>query len=112
MRLWLLDEVKDAEDSLKSLISVMVERADKEKDYLMPGYTHLQVCALPPCEFIRTDTICSEVNLFDGHIFCYLTHSPSATILNVYNSSPLVSPCCLWAAEHWQEIPSLLIVNS
>ncbi|KAG8961891.1 argininosuccinate lyase [Tulasnella sp. 419] len=42
MRLWLLDEVRDIESSLKGLIRVMVERADKEKDYLMPGYTHLQ----------------------------------------------------------------------
>ncbi|KAI0273669.1 argininosuccinate lyase [Gloeopeniophorella convolvens] len=42
MRLWLLDEVKDIEASLIALIRVMVERADKEKDYLMPGYTHLQ----------------------------------------------------------------------
>ena len=45
MRLWLLDEVKDIEASLKGLISVMVERADKEVDILMPGYTHLQVRA-------------------------------------------------------------------
>ncbi|TFK42690.1 argininosuccinate lyase [Crucibulum laeve] len=42
MRLWLLNEVRDVEDGLKGLIRVMVERADKEKDYLMPGYTHLQ----------------------------------------------------------------------
>ena len=31
------------EKGLKDLIRVMVERADKEKDVLMPGYTHLQV---------------------------------------------------------------------
>ena len=43
MRIWLLDEVKEIEESLKALIRVMVERADKEKDALMPGYTHLQV---------------------------------------------------------------------
>ncbi|KAL5490302.1 ARG4 [Sanghuangporus weigelae] len=42
MRLWLLDEVKEIEASLKALITVMVERADKEQDILMPGYTHLQ----------------------------------------------------------------------
>ncbi|KZV71862.1 argininosuccinate lyase [Peniophora sp. CONT] len=42
MRLWLLDEVKEIEDGLRALIRVMVERADKERDYLMPGYTHLQ----------------------------------------------------------------------
>jgi argininosuccinate lyase len=43
MRLWLLGEVKDVEANLKGLIRVMVERADKEVDILMPGYTHLQV---------------------------------------------------------------------
>lgn len=43
MRLWLLDEVKEIEAGLRALIRVMVERADKERDYLMPGYTHLQV---------------------------------------------------------------------
>lgn len=43
MRLWLLDEVKEIEESLKGLIRVMVERADKEKLILLPGYTHLQV---------------------------------------------------------------------
>ncbi|KAL5511643.1 ARG4 [Sanghuangporus vaninii] len=42
MRLWLLDEAKEIEASLKALITVMVERADKEQDILMPGYTHLQ----------------------------------------------------------------------
>ncbi|KAF5365795.1 hypothetical protein D9758_003246 [Tetrapyrgos nigripes] len=42
MRLWLLDEIKDVESGLRGLIRVMVERADKEKDVLMPGYTHLQ----------------------------------------------------------------------
>jgi Argininosuccinate lyase len=43
MRLWLLEEVKDVEDGLRGLIRVLVERADKEKDILLPGYTHLQV---------------------------------------------------------------------
>ena len=43
MRLWLLGEVRIVEEGLKALIRVMVERADKERDVLMPGYTHLQV---------------------------------------------------------------------
>ena len=43
MRLWLINEVRGIEAALKSLLSVMVERADKEKSYLLPGYTHLQV---------------------------------------------------------------------
>lgn len=42
VRLWLLEEVKDIEESLKGLLRVMVERADQEKDVLLPGYTHLQ----------------------------------------------------------------------
>lgn len=43
MRLWLLDQVGELENALKAVISVIVERADKEKAILMPGYTHLQV---------------------------------------------------------------------
>ncbi|KAG6850529.1 hypothetical protein H0H93_012145 [Arthromyces matolae] len=42
MRLWLLEEANNIEAGLKALIRVMVERADKEKDVLLPGYTHLQ----------------------------------------------------------------------
>ncbi|KAI0065480.1 argininosuccinate lyase [Artomyces pyxidatus] len=42
MRLWLLDEVVEIEAGLVALIRVMVERADNEKDYILPGYTHLQ----------------------------------------------------------------------
>ncbi|KAI0797719.1 argininosuccinate lyase [Abortiporus biennis] len=42
MRLWLLGEINNVVDGLKGLIRVMVERADKEKDILLPGYTHLQ----------------------------------------------------------------------
>jgi argininosuccinate lyase len=44
MRLWLLDQVEELESALKAVIGVIVERADKEKTILMPGYTHLQVC--------------------------------------------------------------------
>jgi len=43
MRLWLINEVRDIEAVLKSLLSVMAERADNEKSHLLPGYTHLQV---------------------------------------------------------------------
>ncbi|KAF7304806.1 Argininosuccinate lyase [Mycena kentingensis (nom. inval.)] len=42
MRLWLLEQVKDIEQSVRGLLRVMVDRADKEKDYLLPVYTHLQ----------------------------------------------------------------------
>lgn len=43
LRLWLLEQVGGIEAGLVALIRVMVERADKERDHLMPGYTHLQV---------------------------------------------------------------------
>lgn len=51
VRLWLLDEAKIVEEGLKALILVIVNRADREKEFLLPGYTHLQVCAvlLPAC---------------------------------------------------------------
>jgi len=42
MRIWLLDNITEVETALKGLIRVIVERADKEADYIMPGYTHLQ----------------------------------------------------------------------
>ncbi|KAI0082746.1 argininosuccinate lyase [Panus rudis PR-1116 ss-1] len=42
MRLWFLHEIKDVVQGLRGLIRVLVERADKEKDILLPGYTHLQ----------------------------------------------------------------------
>ncbi|KAJ7940746.1 putative argininosuccinate lyase [Mycena leptocephala] len=42
MRLWLLEEVQDIEQSVKGLLQVIVDRADKEKEILLPGYTHLQ----------------------------------------------------------------------
>jgi len=43
MRLWLMKEARKIETALKALIQVIVNRADKERDILMPGYTHLQV---------------------------------------------------------------------
>lgn len=42
MRLWLLDELVSLRSSVVALIGVMVARAEKEVDALMPGYTHLQ----------------------------------------------------------------------
>ncbi|KAF8654063.1 hypothetical protein AX16_003597 [Volvariella volvacea WC 439] len=42
MRLWLLEEVKDIEQGVRDLIRVMVNRAEQEKDAILPGYTHLQ----------------------------------------------------------------------
>jgi len=42
MRLWLVKEAREVESALKALIQTIVNRADKERDILMPGYTHLQ----------------------------------------------------------------------
>jgi len=42
MRLWLMKEAREIETALKALIQVIVNRADKEREILMPGYTHLQ----------------------------------------------------------------------
>lgn len=43
MRLWLMKEAREVEMALKALIQVVVNRADKEREILMAGYTHLQV---------------------------------------------------------------------
>jgi len=50
VRLWLLDEARTLKESLEALILVVVNRADKEKDILLPGYTHLQVCVVLPLD--------------------------------------------------------------
>ena len=42
MRMWLLDEIDAIVALLTDLLRVMVNRAESEVDYLMPGYTHLQ----------------------------------------------------------------------
>jgi argininosuccinate lyase len=42
MRLWLRDELKKIEGYLVDYLKVVAARAEKEIDYVMPGYTHLQ----------------------------------------------------------------------
>ncbi|KAH6695684.1 L-Aspartase-like protein [Plectosphaerella plurivora] len=42
MRMWLRDELRVIEEYLVSFITVTAARAEKEIDYVMPGYTHLQ----------------------------------------------------------------------
>ncbi|KAI9851923.1 MAG: argininosuccinate lyase [Thelocarpon superellum] len=42
MRLWLRDELRSLESYLSDLLSVMIARAEREIEYIMPGYTHLQ----------------------------------------------------------------------
>ncbi|XP_046852052.1 argininosuccinate lyase-like isoform X2 [Xenia sp. Carnegie-2017] len=41
-RLWLRGKIMSLKGHLKVLIKVFVERANQEKDILMPGYTHMQ----------------------------------------------------------------------
>lgn len=42
MRLYVRDELTKLSNYLKTFIETMIKRAEKEIDYLMPGYTHLQ----------------------------------------------------------------------
>ncbi|CAG8620412.1 4735_t:CDS:2 [Ambispora leptoticha] len=42
LRIWTRDETRKLLGHLKQLIGAFVERAEKEVDVLMPGYTHLQ----------------------------------------------------------------------
>lgn len=42
MRLYVRDELTKLSSYLKNFIETMIKRAEKEIDYLMPGYTHLQ----------------------------------------------------------------------
>jgi len=43
MRIWTREEGRKLVGILKELIGIMISRAEKEIDVLMPGYTHLQV---------------------------------------------------------------------
>ena len=112
MRLWLLDEVKEVEKDLKALIRVLVERAENEKDYILPGYTHLQVRRL--CSSVKdplNSYVYREVNRYDGHIFSFLTPSfytmTSTVFVNLFHE--FLS--CLSAAAHWLATLSLLTEN-
>ncbi|KAG9242610.1 argininosuccinate lyase-like protein [Calycina marina] len=42
MRLWLRDELRTIESFLVDFLKVIAARAEKEIDFVMPGYTHLQ----------------------------------------------------------------------
>lgn len=46
LKLWCRHELKDIVDSVKVLFDELIEKSNKYKDVLMPGYTHLQV-AMP-----------------------------------------------------------------
>jgi len=42
MRMWLRDELRTIEEHLRAFLNVIAARAEKEIEYIMPGYTHLQ----------------------------------------------------------------------
>ncbi|KAM5431092.1 putative argininosuccinate lyase [Microsporum canis] len=42
LRMWLRDELREAEKFLVELLTILTDRAALDIDYLMPGYTHLQ----------------------------------------------------------------------
>ncbi|KAI0393569.1 argininosuccinate lyase [Xylariaceae sp. FL0594] len=42
MRMWLRDELRKIEQHLVTFLQVTAERAEREVDHVMPGYTHLQ----------------------------------------------------------------------
>jgi len=86
MRLWLLQEVQGVKESLKGLIGVMVERSDKEKHFLLPGYTHLQVFPLPPEFQSINELYISAVNPSGGPISCSLMPFLSVRIWSAWNS--------------------------
>ncbi len=46
LKLFTRDAIREIVESASTLIDILLERAEKEKDILMPGYTHLQV-AMP-----------------------------------------------------------------
>lgn len=80
-RLWAMEELEKLKKWLCSLIDVLASRAEKEIDYLMPGYTHLQVYPSGhfPCLLSDTYThilnlICSAHNQSDGLIFSFPIH--------------------------------------
>ncbi len=56
LRLWLRDELREIERYLITLLQVVAERAERDIDYVMPGYTHLQraqVILFEPYRWIR-----------------------------------------------------------
>jgi argininosuccinate lyase len=67
-----MDETAIVEENLKDLLNVMVTRAEKEVDAILPGYTHLQVRP-HPCTRLKY----SAPNPFDGHTTSSPTPKPS-----------------------------------
>ena len=108
MRLWLLDEVKDVEQSLKGLIRVTVERADKEKDYLLPGYTHLQVTSSSfSANYSSINYTFSVANRYVGHTFFFRMPFRSSPILIASTNLSRV-----FRFYRWDVVPLLATLSS
>ena len=105
MRLWLLDEVEDIVSSLKGLIRVIVERADKERDILLPGYTHLQVRLIYGMSYMSVTLLYSVDNPSGGLTSCSPMHFRSGMISNDCNNLSLAFLSYPWAVGPWLEIP-------
>lgn len=103
-----MDETDKVEQYLKDLLTVMVSRAEKEVDAVMPGYTHLQVSHTSPAPS-RPDN--SELNPFDGRISSYLTPKPSSPICLACDNSSLESRSSLSVRQHSQEIHTVSTEN-
>jgi len=77
-RLYLKGEISDLNLLLMQLISALVERAEKTKEIIMPGYTHLQRAQpltfahhlLAYCEMLRRD--CGRLK----DCYCRMDYSP------------------------------------
>lgn len=91
-----MGEVGEIEDALKGVIKIITERADSEKQILMPGYTHFQVRAPPVlliCNVQMSLLYYSELNPSAGPISSSSMHSRSDPTYNAYANSSPVSPC-------------------
>lgn len=81
-----MEETTQVEAYLKDLLNVMVSRAEKEVDAVMPGYTHLQVSSLA---FSPVQADGSEPNRSDGRTCSSPTPNRSCqTLPACVSSSP------------------------
>jgi len=91
-----MDELGEIEDALKGVIQIITERADKEKQILMPGYTHLQVRTrhILLLYIVKMRLLyCSELNPSAGPTLYSSMHSHSVLTYNAYVNSSPASPC-------------------
>ncbi len=58
-RLWLYGALQDTRGYLADLIKAAISRAEEDVDVIMPGFTHLQVCA---DSVLMWDLLCSSLS--------------------------------------------------